>query len=76
MDLDNPAADFSGLGIPGDLIADSESFAHLILPNAHCAHWHYQVQQIAAHRQYFRGCKHASLGPPSLRFGVAVFARL
>src|SRR5262249_60189204 len=32
MDLDDPAADMPGLGIPGDVIADSESFAHLILP--------------------------------------------
>ena len=31
MDLDNPAADVSGLGIPGDVIADFEVFSHLIL---------------------------------------------
>jgi hypothetical protein len=31
MDLDNPAADMSGLGIPGDVIADFEVFTHLIL---------------------------------------------
>src|ERR1022692_199823 len=31
MDLDNPAADVSGLGIPGNVIADFESFSHLIL---------------------------------------------
>jgi hypothetical protein len=32
MDLDNPAADMPGLGIPGDVIADFESFSHLIHP--------------------------------------------
>jgi hypothetical protein len=35
MDLDNPAADVSGFGIPGDVIADLEPFAHRNLPNAH-----------------------------------------
>jgi hypothetical protein len=34
MNLDNPAADVSGLGIPGNVIADFESFSHLILFNA------------------------------------------
>ena len=45
MNLDNPAADMSGLGIPGNVIADFESFSHLILPNAQLR---YPVQQIAA----------------------------
>jgi hypothetical protein len=44
MDLDNPAADMPGLGIPGDVIADFEAFSHLILPNL----LRYPVQQIAA----------------------------
>jgi hypothetical protein len=30
MDLDNPAADMSGLGIPGNVIADFEAFPHII----------------------------------------------
>jgi hypothetical protein len=34
MDLDNPAADVPGLGIPGDVIADFEGFSHRFLPNA------------------------------------------
>lgn len=34
VDLDNPATDMSGLGIPGDVIADFEAFSHLFLPNA------------------------------------------
>jgi hypothetical protein len=29
MDLDNPAADMSRLGIPGNMIADFEAFRHL-----------------------------------------------
>src|ERR1700687_1427802 len=33
MDLDNPAADMSSLGIPGNVIADFEAFRHLILFN-------------------------------------------
>jgi hypothetical protein len=45
MDLDNPAADMSGLGIPGNVIVDFESFSHLIFPNAQLR---YPVQQIAA----------------------------
>jgi len=32
MDLDNPAADMPGLGIPGDVVADFESLFHLIHP--------------------------------------------
>jgi hypothetical protein len=32
MDLDNPATDMSGLGIPNHVIADFESFGHLMLP--------------------------------------------
>jgi hypothetical protein len=31
MHLDNPAADASGLGIPGDVVADFEAFRHYIL---------------------------------------------
>jgi hypothetical protein len=30
MDPDNPAADMSGLGIPGNVIADFEAFPHII----------------------------------------------
>jgi hypothetical protein len=30
MDVDNPAADMSGLGIPGNVIADFEAFPHII----------------------------------------------
>jgi hypothetical protein len=45
MNLDNPAADMSGLGILGDVIADFEAFSHLILPNAQLR---YPVQHIAA----------------------------
>lgn len=30
MNFDNPAADMSGLGIPGHVIADFESFYHLV----------------------------------------------
>src|ERR1019366_6369990 len=44
MDLDNPAADMSGLGIPGNVIADFEAFCHLILPNAQ---WRKPVQHAA-----------------------------
>jgi pullulanase/glycogen debranching enzyme len=44
MNLDNPPADVSGLGIPGNVIADYESFSHLILPNAQLR---YPVRQIA-----------------------------
>jgi len=33
MDFDNPAADMSGLGIPGNVIADFEAVCHLILFN-------------------------------------------
>jgi hypothetical protein len=31
MDLDNPAADTSGLGIPAHVVADIEAFRHFIL---------------------------------------------
>ena len=31
MHLDNPAADASGLGIPGDVVADLKGFRHFIL---------------------------------------------
>ena len=34
MDLDNPAADVPGLGVPSDVIALFEPFFHLILANA------------------------------------------
>ena len=34
MDLNNPAADASGLGIPGDVVADFETFRHFILLDA------------------------------------------
>jgi hypothetical protein len=34
MDLDNPAADVPGLGVPSDVIALFETFFHLILANA------------------------------------------
>jgi hypothetical protein len=34
MHLDNPAADASGLGIPGDVVADSKRFRHFILSDA------------------------------------------
>jgi hypothetical protein len=30
MDVDNPAAYMSGLGIPGNVIADFEAFPHII----------------------------------------------
>ena len=45
MDIDNPAADMPGLGIPGDVVADFESLSHLNLPNAQSR---FPVQQIAA----------------------------
>jgi hypothetical protein len=32
MDLDNPAADMPGLGIPGDVIADFETLSHVVPP--------------------------------------------
>lgn len=34
MDLDNPAADQPGLGIPGNMIAGFESFCHIIPESA------------------------------------------
>ena len=34
MHLDDPAADASGLGIPGDVVADFETFRHFILLDA------------------------------------------
>jgi hypothetical protein len=34
MDLDNPATDVTGLGVPSDVIALFETFFHLILANA------------------------------------------
>jgi hypothetical protein len=48
MDLDNPAADMPGLGIPGDVVADFESLSHLILPNAQ-SHKPVQHATITAH---------------------------
>jgi hypothetical protein len=34
MDLDNPATDMSGFGIPPNVIANFEAFCHVILPDA------------------------------------------
>jgi len=37
MDLNNPAADTSGLGIPGHVVADFEAFRHFHSLTLECA---------------------------------------